>query len=174
MSVPDSDATMAVFLDLGKIGRGANDGNFPGFEIRRGLERLLLKGKIAVKKANCDFDRYKTFKGGCTGRGSELIGFPMCTPAPRPATVKAEGPSPDEALDLLTKTLEALRAERGEDYAIRGSLMKQAMKRQNPGFNERAHGFRAFNELLLEAQKRGLVKLEGDKQAGTYIVRAIE
>ena len=26
--------------------------------------------------------------------------------------------------------------------------MKQAMKRQNPGFNERAHGFRAFNELL--------------------------
>jgi hypothetical protein len=52
--------------------------------------------------------------------------------------------------------------------------MKQAMKRQNPGFNERAHGFRAFNELLLEAQKRGLLKLEGDKQVGTYIVHAIE
>ena len=56
--------------------------------------------------------------------------------------------------------MEALRAERGEDYPIRGSLVKQAIKRQNPGFNERAHGFRAFNELLLEAQKRGLLKLE--------------
>ena len=82
--------------------------------------------------------------------------------------------SVDRALDLLTKTLEALRAERGEDYPIRGSLVKQAIKRQNPGFNERAHGFRAFNELLLEAQKRGLLKLEDDKQAGTYIVHAVE
>jgi hypothetical protein len=52
--------------------------------------------------------------------------------------------------------------------------MKEAMKRQNPGFNERAHGFRAFNELLLEAQKRGLLKLERDKQVGSYIVRASE
>jgi hypothetical protein len=52
--------------------------------------------------------------------------------------------------------------------------MKEAMKRQNPGFNERAHGFRAFNQLLLEAQKRGLLKLERDKQVGTYIVHAIE
>ena len=82
--------------------------------------------------------------------------------------------SVDRALDLLTKTVEALRAERGEDYPIRGSLVKQAIKRQNPGFNERAHGFRAFNELLLEAQKRGLLKLEDDKQAGTYIVHAVE
>jgi len=95
-------------------------------------------------------------------------------PAGKPAREKDHGPSIDGALDLLTKTLEALRAERGEDYPIRGSLVKQAIKRQNPGFNERAHGFRAFNELLLEAQKRGLLKLEDDKQAGTYIVHAIE
>jgi len=268
MSVPDSDATMAVFLDLENIALGAHDAHFPAFDIRKVLERLLLKGQIVVKKAYCDFDRYKTFKRGLHEAAFELIEIPhvrqsgknsadirmvvdaldLCytkghvdtfviisgdsdfsplvsklrendktvigvgvkkstsdlfisncdeflyyddfvrvepakkrgnlatrTPAtPRPAVVKAEGPSPDEALDLLTKTLEALRAERGEDYAIRGSLMKQAMKRQNPGFNERAHGFRAFNELLLEAQKRGLVKLEADKQAGTYIVRAIE
>ena len=82
--------------------------------------------------------------------------------------------SPDRALDLLSKTLNALRAERGDDYPIRGSLVKQAMKRQNPGFNERAHGFRAFNDLLLEAQKRRLLKLEADKQAGSYIVRAAD
>jgi len=90
------------------------------------------------------------------------------------AKAKDHGPSRDEALELLTKTLEALRAERGEDYTIRGSLVKQAIKRQNPGFNERAHGFRAFNDLLLEAQKRGLLKLESAKQVGTYIVHAIE
>ena len=57
---------------------------------------------------------------------------------------------------------------------MNGLEFLQAIKRQNPGFNERAHGFRAFNELLLEAQKRGLVKLEDDKQAGTYIVHPIE
>jgi NYN domain len=94
--------------------------------------------------------------------------------APTAKTAKDHRPSIDGALDLLRKTLEALRAERGEDYPIRGSLMKEAMKRQNPGFNERAHGFRAFNELLLEAQKRGLLKLERDKQVGSYIVRASE
>ena len=71
------------------------------------------------------------------------------------------------------KTLDALRAERGDEYTIHGSLMKQAMKRQWPGFNERAHGFKAFNDLLLEAQKQGLLKLESEKQAGTYIVHAL-
>jgi len=104
---------------------------------------------------------------------------PSATPStrnvrPSPDKDHGSGPSIDGALDLLTRTLEALRAERGEDYPIRGSLVKQAIKRQNPGFNERAHGFRAFNELLLEAQKRGLLKLEDDKQAGTYIVHASE
>ena len=95
-------------------------------------------------------------------------------PASKVSVGKENSLSVDRALDLLTKTVDALRAERGEDYAIRGSLVKQAIKRQNPGFNERAHGFRAFNELLLEAQDRGLVKLEDDKQAGTYIVHAVE
>jgi uncharacterized protein (TIGR00288 family) len=265
MTAQDSDATMAVFLDLENIALGAHDAHFPAFDIREVLERLLLKGQIVVKKAYCDFDRYKTFKRGLHEAAFELIEIPhvrqsgknsadirmvvdaldlcytkshvdtfviisgdsdfsplvsklrendkmvigvgvkkstsdlfisncdeflyyddlvrvepakkrssVAATAPAAKTDKDHGPSRDEALDLLAKTLEALRAERGEDYPIRGSLMKQAMKRQNPGFNERAHGFRAFNELLLEAQKRGLLKLEGDKQAGTYIVRAIE
>jgi len=270
MSVSDSDATMAVFLDLENIAIGALDARFPAFDIRKVLERLLLKGHIVVKKAYCDFDRYKTFKRGLHEAAFELIEIPhvrqsgknsadirmvvdaldLCytkshvdtfviisgdsdfsplvsklrenaktvigigvkkstsdlfisncdefiyyddlvrvEPAKKrssvaPTTRNAKsapetdhgsgGPSIDGALDLLAKTLEALRAERGEDYPIRGSLVKQAIKRQNPGFNERAHGFRAFNELLLEAQKRGLLKLEDDKQAGTYIVHAIE
>ncbi|MGH8164085.1 MAG: NYN domain-containing protein, partial [Rhodanobacteraceae bacterium] len=63
---------------------------------------------------------------------------------------------------------------RGEDYQIHASLIKQAMKRQWPGFNERAHGFKAFNDLLLEAEKQGLLKLERDKQAGSYTVHALD
>src|SRR5437867_5871862 len=62
MSVQDSDATMAVFLDLENIALGAHDADFPAFDIRKVLERLLLKGQIVVKKAYCDFERYKTFK----------------------------------------------------------------------------------------------------------------
>ncbi|MEY2520579.1 MAG: hypothetical protein QOF24_2338 [Verrucomicrobiota bacterium] len=267
MSLADSDATMAVFLDLENIAIGALDAQFPTFDIQKVLERLLLKGHIVVKKAYCDFDRYKSFKRGLHEAAFELIEIPhvrqsgknsadirmvvdaldLCytkshvdtfviisgdsdfsplvsklrenaktvigigvkkstsdlfisncdefiyyddlvrvQPArkrgsarpPAPATKSApesdHGPSMDRALDLLTTTIEALRAERGEDYPIRGSLVKQAIKRRNPGFNERAYGFRAFNELLLEAQKRGLLKLEGDKQAGTYIVHPIE
>ena len=266
MSIPDSDATMAVFLDLENIALGALDEKLPPFDIRKVLERLLLKGHIVVKKAYCDFERYKNFKRGLHEAAFELIEIPhvrqsgknsadirmvvdaldlcytkshvdtfvilsgdsdfsplvsklrenaktvigvgvkkstsdlfinncdefiyyddlvraepakkrgrIAPAAPIAKVVETDhGPSIDEALDLLTKTLEALRAERGEDYPIRGSLVKQAIKRQNPGFNERAHGFRAFNELLLEAQKRGLLKLEGDKQAGTYIVHAMD
>jgi len=272
MSTADSEATMAVFLDLENIAIGAHEAQFPAFDIRKVLERLLLKGHIVVKKAYCDFDRYKSFKRGLHEAAFELIEIPhvrmsgknsadirmvvdaldLCytkshvdtfviisgdsdfsplvsklrenaktvigmgvkkstsdlfinncdefiyyddlvrvEPAKKRSNVAlnprntrnvkptshkdhGSGPSIDGALDLLTKTLEALRSERGEDYPIRGSLVKQAIRRQNPGFNERAHGFRAFSDLLLEAQKRGLLKLEDDKQAGTYIVHSSE
>ena len=259
--------SMALFCDFENIALGVHDANYAKFDIGKVTERLLLKGNIVVKKAYCDWSRYKDFKAGMHEASFEMIEIPhvrqsgknsadirmvvdaldLCytkahvdtfviisgdsdfsplvsklrenaktvigmgvkkstsdlfisncdefiyyddlvrvepmkrrssvapaAPAVKPAREKDHGPSIDGALDLLTKTLEALRAERGEDYPIRGSLVKQAIKRQNPGFNERAHGFRAFNELLLEAQKRGLLKLEDDKQAGTYIVHAIE
>ncbi|MDQ2659371.1 MAG: NYN domain-containing protein [Verrucomicrobiota bacterium] len=268
----DADATMAVFLDLENIAIGAREAQFPAFDIRKVLERLLLKGHIVVKKAYCDFDRYKDFKRGLHEAAFELIEIPhvrqsgknsadirmvvdaldLCytkshvdtfviisgdsdfsplvsklrennktvvgmgvkkstsdlfinncdeflyyddlvradrperptrrpaakkTTAPKPAPAEEEasaGPSADRALEMVSETLDALRAARGEDYEIRGSLIKQTIKRRHPGFNERAHGFRAFNELLLEAQKRGLLKLENDQQAGTYIVRPAE
>src|ERR1051325_9332565 len=265
MSATDAEATMAVFLDLENIAIGAVEARFPAFDIRKVIERLLLKGHIVVKKAYCDFDRYKTFKRGLHEAAFEMIEIPhvrqsgknsadirmvvdaldlcytkshvdtfviisgdsdfwplvsklrennktvigvgvkrstsdlfisncdefiyyddlvriepakkrpsVAASAPATKTGKDHRPSIGGALDLLRKTLEALRAERGEDYPIRGSLMKQAMKRQNPGFNERAHGFRAFNDLLLEAQRQSLLILEDDKQAGTYIVRPVD
>src|SRR2546423_3299121 len=76
MTAPDSDATMAVFLDLENIALGAHDANFPAFDIRKVIERLLLKGHIVVKKAYCDFDRYKTFKRGLHEAAFELIEIP--------------------------------------------------------------------------------------------------
>jgi uncharacterized protein (TIGR00288 family) len=83
-----------------------------------------------------------------------------------------KGPAPEEALKLVEETFDALRAEREEDERIWGSMIKEAIKRRNPGFNERAHGFRSFSDLLLEAQKRNLLKLEADEKSGGYIIRA--
>src|SRR4249919_3833153 len=76
MSPSDSVTTMAVFLDLENIAIGALEAQFPAFDIRKVLERLLLKGHIVVKKAYCDFDRYKTFKRGLHEAAFELIEIP--------------------------------------------------------------------------------------------------
>ena len=67
---------MAVFLDLENIALGAHDAQFPAFDIRKVLERLLLKGHIVVKKAYCDFDRYKAFKRGLHEAAFEMIEIP--------------------------------------------------------------------------------------------------
>ena len=53
----------------------------------------------------------------------------------------------------MVETVEALIAERGEDEKIWGSMVKQALKRRKPGFNESYYGFRSFNDLLEEAQR---------------------
>src|ERR1700745_1567206 len=76
MSVQDSDATMAVFLDLENIALGAHDADFPAFDVQKVLERLLLKGQIVVKKAYCDFERYKEFKRSLHEAAFELIEIP--------------------------------------------------------------------------------------------------
>src|SRR3954467_6549839 len=76
MNAADSVPTMAVFLDLENIALGALEAQFPAFDIRKVIERLLLKGHIVVKKAYCDFDRYKTFKRGLHEAAFELIEIP--------------------------------------------------------------------------------------------------
>ena len=76
MTTKSSDATMAVFLDLENIALGARDAKYPSFDIKKVLERLLLKGHIVVKKAYCDFDRYKEFKRGMHEAAFELIEIP--------------------------------------------------------------------------------------------------
>jgi len=53
----------------------------------------------------------------------------------------------------------ALSVERGAGELIWCSMNNQAIKRRHPGFNERAHGFRSLNDLLLESQKHVMLKL---------------
>jgi uncharacterized protein (TIGR00288 family) len=294
-----SDATMAVFLDLENIALGARDAKYPSFDIEKVLERLLLKGHIVVKKAYCDFDRYKDFKRGLHEAAFELIEIPhvrqsgknsadirmvvdaldLCytkghvdtfvilsgdsdfsplvsklrenaktvigvgvknstsdlfinncdefiyyddlvrrepsrarrrSAAPRPPATPTEaapaeagaigatgaasasaggvglglgavgagagaaenkGPDLNDALELIVETLEALAEERGGSEPIWGSMIKQAIKRRHPGFNERAYGFRSFNDLLADGEKRGMLALRADEKSGGYTVR---
>jgi uncharacterized protein (TIGR00288 family) len=294
MSAHDADATMAVYLDLENIALGVRDARYPRFDIQRLLERLLLKGHIVVKKAYCDFDRYKEFKRDLHEAAFELIEIPhlrqsgknsadirmvvdaldLCytkghvdtfviisgdsdfsplvsklrenaktvigvgvknstsdlfinncdqflyyddlvrasstqarrraappvglppitlptgtsttaataasanstpaSPANKSSEPDTKAPALQDALDLIVETLEAIGEEREEDERIWGSMIKQAIKRRNPGFNERAHGFRSFNDLLLEAQKRNLLKLQPDEKSGGYTVAPID
>jgi uncharacterized protein (TIGR00288 family) len=100
---------------------------------------------------------------------------PRSTPAAgKPTETEHKGPPLEDALDQVVKTLAALAEERNENERIWGSMIKQAIKRRNPGFNERAYGFRSFNDLLLEAQKRSLLRLEPDQKSGGYFVTAME
>jgi len=285
MTTRTTDATMAVFLDLENIALGARDAKYPSFDIQKVLERLLLKGHIVVKKAYCDFDRYKDFKRGLHEAAFELIEIPhvrqsgknsadirmvvdaldLCytkghvdtfvilsgdsdfsplvsklrenaktvigvgvknstsdlfinncdefiyyddlvrrepskarrrsaaaSRPPAPSAAAAEnappaasaaaaenappenkGPDLSDALELIVDTLEAVAEERGESEPIWGSMIKQAIKRRNPGFNERAYGFRSFNDLLADAEKRGLLTLRADEKSGGYTVRVV-
>ena len=270
---------MAVFLDLENIALGAKEARYPRFAIGKVLERLLLKGHIVVKKAYCDFDRYKEFKRDLHEAAFELIEIPhvrlsgknsadirmvvdaldLCytkghvdtfvilsgdsdfsplvsklrenaktvigvgvknsssdlfinncdefiyyddlvreepvkarmrvvrvkaangktepksgaAETTSPATA-ADGKADDELFQLVVGTLEAICEERDEDERIWGSMIKQAIKRRKPGFNERFHGFKSFNDLLLDAQKRGLLRLEPDQKSGGYIVWPVD
>ena len=77
-------------------------------------------------------------------------------------------------LDLIAQgeyTVEALATERGGDERIWGSMVKQAMKRVRPGFNESFYGFRSFNGMLEEAERRGSLVLERDEKSGQHIIR---
>src|SRR5277367_3965675 len=270
MTTATTDATMAVYLDLENIALGARDASYPSFDVGKVLERLLLKGDIVVKKAYCDFDRYKDFKRSLHEAAFELIEIPhvrqsgknsadirmvvdaldLCytkghvdtfviisgdsdfsplvsklrenaktvigigvknstsdlflnncdefiyyddlvrkertrrrpaAVAARPASAPAEtppaeskGPDPAAALDLVVETLDAVSEERGETEPIWGSMIKQAIKRRHPGFNERFYGFRSFNDLLADAEKRGLLTLRSDEKSGGYLVRVAD
>jgi len=252
--------SLAVFCDFENVALGVREAKYAQFDMQKVLERLLAKGSIVVKKAYCDWERYKEFKAAMHGASFELIEIPhvrqsgknsadirmvvdaldLCyTKAhvdtfvivsgdsdfsplvsklrenaktvigvgvknsssdlliancdefiyyddlvrqdeqTRRATRKRRETAPagsgedkkQEGFDLMLGTLEALMAERGAEEKIWGSMVKQALKRRNPGFNESYYGFRAFSDLLEEAEKKGLIKLEPDEKSGGYVIR---
>ncbi len=266
MSGKPSIQNMALFCDFENIALGVRDAKYAAFDIQKVLERLLLKGNIVVKKAYCDWERYKDFKPAMHEAGFEMIEIPhvrmsgknsadirmvvdaldLCytkshvdtfvvisgdsdfsplvsklrennklvigvgvkkstsdlliancdefiyyddlvreaekerkkkrrSRTKKTETKKATGASEEErkqeALDLALETVEDLFEERGEEEKVWGSMVKQALKRRKPGFNESYHGFRNFGQLLEEAQARGLLKLDYDEKSGGYIVR---
>jgi uncharacterized protein (TIGR00288 family) len=68
--------SMALFCDFENVALGVRDAKFSAFDIKKVLERLLLKGNIVVKKAYCDWDRYKDFKAPMHEAAFELIEIP--------------------------------------------------------------------------------------------------
>jgi uncharacterized protein (TIGR00288 family) len=69
-------SNLALFCDFENIALGVRDARYAQFDINRVLERLLLKGSIVVKKAYCDWERYREFKSGMHQAGFELIEIP--------------------------------------------------------------------------------------------------
>ena len=277
MATTHDTGNLALFCDFENVALGVREAKYDKFDIGLVLERLLLKGSIVVKKAYCDWDRYKEFKAGMHEASFELIEIPhvrmsgknsadirmvvdaldlcytkahvdtfviisgdsdfsplvsklrennktviavgvknstsnlliancdefifyddlvrehkgkVAKPARKPARGKAApvtaaaavaaptAPAEDkdkkqEAFDLVLATTEALSTERDAEDKIWGSMVKQALKRRNPGFSESYYGFRSFNQLLEEAATRKLLVLERDEKSGGYIVKSV-
>ncbi len=252
--------SMALFCDFENVALGVRDLHADAFDIAKVLERLLLKGNIVVKKAYCDWERYREFKKDMHEAAFELIEIPhvrqsgknsadirmvvdaldLCytkshvdtfviisgdsdfsplvsklrennkvvigvgvkksssdlliancdefifyddlvreksrkqSRKKKPAAGKA-APETDrtaEALDVVMETIEALFAERSAEEKIWGSMVKQALKRRKPGFNEAFYGFRSFGKLLDEAESCKLITLEPDEKSGGVIIKS--
>jgi uncharacterized protein (TIGR00288 family) len=76
MRTSPDDANLAVFCDFENVALGVRDARYAQFDINKVLERLLLKGSIVVKKAYCDWERYKEFKATMHQASFELIEIP--------------------------------------------------------------------------------------------------
>jgi len=278
VSTASDTKNMALFCDFENVALGVREAKYSDFDIKKVLERLLLKGDIVVKKAYCDWERYREFKKPMHEAAFELIEIPhvrmsgknsadirmvvdaldLCytkshvdtfviisgdsdfSPlvsklrennkvvigvgvkksssdllisncdefifyddlarekdkkqqsrkkrAASPAAAAKAGSDKDgnekdgsdrdtgdkkaEALDLVMETIEALFTERGSEEKIWGSMVKQALKRRQPGFNESYYGFRSFGKLLDEAHARKLLELEPDEKSGGVIIKS--
>jgi uncharacterized protein (TIGR00288 family) len=73
-----------------------------------------------------------------------------------------------EALEQVLETVEGLFRER--DGNLFGSMVKQTLKRKRPMFNETYHGYGSFNQLLEDAEARGLLKLQKETKSGGYVI----
>ena len=76
MAAQNETKNMALFCDFENVALGVQEAKYAQFDIRKVLERLLLKGSIVVKKAYCDWARYKDFKAPMHEAAFELIEIP--------------------------------------------------------------------------------------------------
>src|SRR6266852_2751146 len=74
-STPEA-RSLAVFCDFENIALGVREAKYAQFDMDKVLERLLLKGSIVVKKAYCDWERYKEFKTAMHAASFEMIEIP--------------------------------------------------------------------------------------------------
>jgi uncharacterized protein (TIGR00288 family) len=72
----NAEGNLALFCDFENVALGVRDAKYDRFDIRPVLERLLVKGSIVVKKAYCDWERYKEFKTGMHEAAFEMIEIP--------------------------------------------------------------------------------------------------
>ncbi len=72
----NGDYNLALYCDFENIALGVRDARYARFDIQEVLERLLVKGNIVVKKAYCDWERYKDFKRDMHEASFELIDIP--------------------------------------------------------------------------------------------------
>jgi len=73
---PQDTQNLALYCDFENVALGVKDAKYKQFDIKLVLERLLLKGSIVVKKAYCDWDRYREFKAAMHQASFELIEIP--------------------------------------------------------------------------------------------------
>jgi len=97
----------------------------------------------------------------------------------QPAAAEPAEPPADDAgaqrrqaaIDLVLETLEELIEARGSDERIYSSMVKQALKRRRPEFNESYHGYKGFAALLDDMVARGLLVVAKDEKTGQHLVR---
>ncbi len=76
MSSSSEDLNIAIFCDFENVALGVRDARIEKFNINMVLERLLVKGSVVVKKAYCDWERYKEYKAVMHDAAFELIEIP--------------------------------------------------------------------------------------------------
>ncbi|HPD15079.1 MAG TPA: NYN domain-containing protein [Planctomycetota bacterium] len=87
---------------------------------------------------------------------------------PRRAQHRAE-PKKQEAFDRVIEIVGSLALDHD---VVWGSMVKQAIKRVYPGFNENYHGYSSFTKLLEDMKKEGLLELR-EERPGNYSVRLV-
>jgi uncharacterized protein (TIGR00288 family) len=70
------DRNLALFCDFENIALGVRDSKYDAFDMRLVVQKLLVKGNIVVKKAYCDWERYKSYKAAMHEAAFELIEIP--------------------------------------------------------------------------------------------------